>query len=543
MLSLLIRVRLASILNAARAQVRRSPWLAAGLAVAGVGLFAGVLVGFTFLFRLAAAMSLLSETLYQVFYFLFLFLLAGSTPFVAATLLLSSDYSLLFAAPIPARAVIAAKLLDAAVTNSLQFTVLGAPALVAAAIALDVGAVGWLLLLPLICLFVLVPALITALGLLLLMTLLGAARIRSAITALNGIMAAVACITIVLESPHLPVRPGGDAFASAAGDLAHTSPAAHAVCSAWFVDALAALSGAHAGAAVSLLPALLKIAALTVALWLTCLLTGERAISPANLSDEGARPVSAGPRGGPAPAGPVGALLAKDWRYLCRDSILLSQLGMPIILFAVPFILTLQDPSRKAYGETFYFASAIIGVILFMQTSILSLSSIGLESRAFWIVMSAPIDARRVIAAKFLFSTLCSAAVGIALTVIAALVFAPGLLPVLVEIGLVGVSAAALSGLGVGLSAAFPRFTYENPAHRVSAWALVLGFFASVGYVAVSGILFATAWLVALNLPPASEPTALYAGAAILYLAISAIAVAAPIRLGALRIEGYQWEH
>jgi hypothetical protein len=114
---------------------------------------------------------------------------------------------------------------------------------------------------------------------------------------------------------------------------------------------------------------------------------------------------------------------------------------------------------------------------------------------------------------------------------------------VLVEIGLVGVSAAALSGLGVGLSAAFPRFTYENPAHRVSAWALVLGFFASVGYVAVSGILFATAWLVALNLPPASEPTALYAGAAILYLAISAIAVAAPIRLGALRIEGYQWEH
>src|ERR1043165_4934554 len=124
MFFLLIKVRFASILNMGREQLRRSVWVSAGMALMGVGLFAAILIGFLFLFRVASEMSLLRETLYQVFYFLFLFLLAGSTPFVASTLLLSSDYSLLFSAPIPARSVVASKLLDAAVTNALQFTIL-----------------------------------------------------------------------------------------------------------------------------------------------------------------------------------------------------------------------------------------------------------------------------------------------------------------------------------------------------------------------------------------------------------------------------------
>src|SRR5450432_4268569 len=106
MFLLLIRIRLAGIGNIAAEQIRRSPLFAAGMTGLAVGLFGGVLLGFLFLFRLASSMSLLPATLYQVFYFLFLFLLAGSTPFVASTLLQSSDYNLLFTAPIPSRSVI-----------------------------------------------------------------------------------------------------------------------------------------------------------------------------------------------------------------------------------------------------------------------------------------------------------------------------------------------------------------------------------------------------------------------------------------------------
>jgi ABC-2 type transport system permease protein len=545
MFFLLIRVRLACIINVVRDQLRRSAWVAAGLALLGASLFASVLAGFLFLFHLASSLQLLQETGYQVFYFLFLFLLAGSTPFVASTLLHSSDYSLLFSAPIPARSVILAKLVDATVTNSLQFMVLGVPALVACAAALDVDVAGWLLLPILIALFVLIPALLTAFGLLLLLAMVGVARLRSAVTALNAVMAAVACITIVLESPHLPVRPGVDLLASSAGNVARSSPAAHMLPCAWFVDALAAMSNQHGAGSGEAITAVAKILALVVTLSALCLGLGGRLISAANLADESGLGGVSGDssRSTALVAGPAGALLAKDWRYLKRDSILLSQLGMPLILFTVPFILTVQDPSRKTYGETFYFASAIIGVILFMQTSILSLSSIGLESRAFWIVMTSPIGARALLQSKFLLSTIFSGAVGVTLTLIAAVLFGASVAAALIQAGFVIVSAAALSGLGVGLAAAFPRFVYENPAHRVSTWALILGFFATTGYMMLSGILFAVAWMVATNLPGDNGPGIAYGGATLLYLALSGCAALIPLTLGAHRIESYQWEH
>lgn len=544
MFLLLIKVRLAIVINVARLQIRRSFWLSAGLAVLGAALFCGVFFGFLFLFKLASAMSMLREAMYQVFYFLFLFLLAGSTPFVAATLLQSSDYSILFAAPIPPRSVVAAKLVDAAATNALQFMVLGVPALVAAAFALHVSQDRWLLLPVLIALFVLIPALITAMGLLLLMKVIGSARLRSAITALNAIMATVTCLTIVMESPYLTLRPAADHLATV-GAIGRSSAGAHIFPSAWFVDVLAGTGDLITAGGFPAMIALLKIVILVLALWSACVLLGVQLISATTMAEEGV--TTFGPIGSPTlsswPAGPVGALLRKDWQYLKRDSMLISQLGMPLILFAVPFILTLQDPSRRTHGEIFYFAGGITGVILFMQTSILSLSSLGLESRAYWIVLTSPIDASRLLLSKFLMSVSISASVGICLTLIAGLFFSATIEVLLVQCVIVIVSAAALSGLGVGLAAMFPRFVYENPAHRVSAWALILGFFASAGYVTVSGILFVVGWLVAINYPTGNGPVLVYGVASTLYLVMSVCAAYLPLMLGAKRIEGYQWEY
>src|SRR5437764_1106257 len=100
MFLLLIKIRIASLQNMAQEQLKRSAWIFVSMALLGICLFAAILFGFQFLFHLADEMSLLRETLYQVFYLLFLFLLAGSTPFVASTLLQSADYNLLFSAPI-----------------------------------------------------------------------------------------------------------------------------------------------------------------------------------------------------------------------------------------------------------------------------------------------------------------------------------------------------------------------------------------------------------------------------------------------------------
>jgi hypothetical protein len=133
--------------------------------------------------------------------------------------------------------------------------------------------------------------------------------------------------------------------------------------------------------------------------------------------------------------------------------------------------------------------------------------------------------------------------VGTSLALISGVLFGANLTAILIEIALIVMSSAALSGFGVGLAAAFPRFVYENPAHRVSAWALVLGFFASTAYVLLSGLLFGAGWLIATNLADSNLSMVVYVGVGLLYVVMSGLAVYWPVAFGARRIEGYQWEH
>src|SRR5258706_9110663 len=208
MFSLLVKVRLLSLWNVARYNATRHKLLSAGLVTAGLVMFALVFLGFLVFLELVRSEDETVELIYEIFYFLFLFLLAGAVPFVASTLFHSSDYLLLSASPVKPGAIVAAKLLDATVTNSLQFTVIGIPAISACAYGLHMNAVGWVVVPFIVLLFVLLPALITALLLLVSVSIFGMKRVRSAITAVNVIMAAVACLTIVSQTGKLRLHDG-----------------------------------------------------------------------------------------------------------------------------------------------------------------------------------------------------------------------------------------------------------------------------------------------------------------------------------------------
>src|SRR5579884_3825744 len=521
---LLMKIRLLSARNVVRDSLRRHPLLVTGLSLLGIGLFVLAYLVVFFVFAFAHDRNVLPETLYQVFYFLFLFLLAGAVPFVASTLLHSTDYTLLFSAPLPPRAVIAAKLLDATVTNSLQFTVIGLPAIVAGATVLG-------------------------LALLLALAVLGVQRLRSAITVLNAVMAAVICITIVLEAGHLPLRPG--MLDASLTSLTTSSATAHHAPSSWFSTALLAMARADLTGTLQAAGAFLGSGLVVFALFVGCLTLGERLLSAANVADE-----DSGGRALPAeavhaePTGwhrlfsmPVAAILLKDCKYLWRDSILLSQLAMPMILFLVPFLLLMQDTSSPLRDEMFGFAAAMTGVILFMQTSILSLSLIGMESRSFWLILTSPNTGSTPIWAKFILSSLVSCGIGVTLLLISALIFGVSAQSLLFILGLVLLCSMALCGLGVGISAALPRFIYDNPAHRVSAWALILGFFGSVGYLTATAILFLGAWLLALRLDGGQHARMIYSLSMTIFLALTGFVTFVPMVIGARRLEVYQWEH
>ena len=546
---LLMRTRLLSARNVVLETWRLRPVVGAALCLAGICLFGGMFVGFLLFFEFAARVGVLDETVYQAFYYLFMLLLAGAVPFVASTLLQSADYSLLFAAPIPPRTVIAAKLLDATVTNSLQFTVLGIPAIVACGAALNLPLLAWPVLIALILLFVLLPALLTAFALLLALAFLGMARLRAAITLINVLMGIIVCITFVLEARNLPFKFGG--AGGAAGQfqpsLDTRSLGAHIMPSAWFAHVVVELAKAGGGAAGRAFGLIVLVCGV---LFGACMALGGRLLSVSSVvSDSGQRGHIEGGAGDEArfwrrwTGASTAGMIVKDGKYIWRDTMLLSQLSVPLILFLVPYLIALQNPMMDGRTELFPFAAVIIGFILFIQTSIVSLSLLGMEAEGFWIVLNAPASRGRLLWAKWSVSTVLSGGMAEILCVVAGLTFHADAGWTVAVMGLCALCAAGLCALGVGISAALPRFLHDNPALRVSPWALIVSFFATSGYMLITLLLFAGAWLVGSGLGAKSPIGNLIALAFALHLLFTLLVIFAAMGIGARRLERYEWPH
>ena len=393
---------------------------------------------------------------------------------------------------------------------------------------------------------------------------MGLKRLRGVISVLNALMAVVVCFTIVLEASHLPFQSGAsglNAALSGSGvptEIASRSPAAHAAPSALFATLLLALGGAPPVNRPGGLAASAFVVLLVGGLYAVCVALGSRLLSAATVAEDesGLKPGGGGTNKEGANGAeklpwwqkrlspPVSALLIKDFHYLRRDSVLLSQLTMPMILYGVPFLLLLQG-SNNALGPdgAYAFCAIMTAIIVFMQTSILSLSSIGLEGRAFWMLRVAPNRTATMLWAKFWLCLLFTAGCGTVLTLFAGIVFRASYQLLLIQEGLVIGCCVGLCGLGVGLSAIFPRFVYENPAHRVSVWALILGFFGSVGYCMATAILFGLAWFFTTRFEVVSRPWLLYAVSGLLYVVMTLYVTWLLVTVGARRIEGYAWEH
>lgn len=549
MFLLLMRVRVQSAKNALLDSMRRHPLWTALLGVLGATLFAGVFWLFAALFGFAARIRALQEISCQVFYLLFLFLFAGAVPFIASTLLQSKDYSLLFHAPLRPRAIIAAKLIDATVTSSMQFMALGVPAIGACAYALKVSVLGWATLPVIVAQFALLPILFTALGLLLLLELLGMKRMRSAIALLNVVMGLFVCVIVLKQAQRLPLHHeafSGNLVAPPVIPQIPTSPIPRLMPSAWFVSLLRAL--AHPAATwASALSYFALITGINGGLFLLCIKLGERNISSASI-EEGETESASALQSKPGGKGwhrcfpsPVAGLIRKDLLTIQRDTVLLSQLAMPLLLIAVPFVLVLAGRDSDMREGFLPLSFTMIGVILFMQTSILSLSTIGIEGQSFWQCLASPNTGKQILYAKFVMSTLTTGGVGVLCTLYTLLVGRMEWHYALILPLFVMTCAGGLCGLGVGISAIFPRFICENPAQRVSAWALVVGFFGSVAYLIVTFVIMLGAWLYTEFVKP-EKAYLIWILAGILHLAFTAYAIFTSLALGAKRIEKYQWE-
>lgn len=575
----LVRARGRMLFNAVRSSSGRQRLVIGGLGMFGllfvgtVGALSAALMvlaqgGAPLRQGLAPHAAALAERAYE---YLFFFLLAGSVPFVAATLFQADDMPLLLTTPADVRAIVGAKLLDASAVNAAQSAALGLPVVVGIGWASGLSPGGWLWLGVATLLLATIPPLATALLLLAMARALGMRRVRVAVTLVSvGLGVAITCLAVVGASraaqgggldggqlraalrgdmPPRPLSPLPRPGEPGAGEGGAQGGVRALLPSAWAARMLEDTAGGRvlgAGGWAGLAALLASAAALAG----LCLPLGARVLA----SDAFLEPPDSGRVGGQARtpkgrawwargiASPVWGLLTKDARYLGRDLILLGQIGTAALLFLVPLLLRAVQGKGSA-GDSDLFGSlalGMLGLILYMVTSIVSLTSIGLEGRGAWLVLAAPVTRSAFVRAKWLGSfVLCAGLVG-ALTLAAWPLFQLSTAQVGAALLCLGPACFALSGLGVGLGGLFPRFVYENPAHRASVWALLLGFVLATVYLMLCGLAGAGALL----LPAQGLTSGRMAGAlaASVFVLLSLATGLVPVMLASRRLRDYEWE-
>ncbi len=551
-LRLLLRVRKQALCNSARFSSPTARRVGLGLFVGALGLFVCVFWAFASLLRAAHGQSPEAQAalIEQTHLWVFLFLLAGGVPFVSGVLLAPSDEALLLAnAPSSPAALVAARLIDAVVVASSQFVVLGVPLLFACAWALHIPFWAGPIVLFLVVLEITVPALLVALLLLGFARAFGVRRVKGAVAMANALLAVALCLlsvqAISRQSSHgISVA---TVAASARAAAQAQQPTVEALLpSAWAARSLFALANADGAEAAKNLTLLTATCAALIA---ACIVLGRRVlVGDLLLSDTNAR---SGKNGWetlierlPFVSPPLRGLLAKDARYVSRDLVLWSQIGTPLILFFVPFIIGAQISSGTSSGSStsdlLLLCAGVTLTIAYMETSILGLSALGLEGRGFWLVLSAPVSPGLLLRAKWTGAFVASLVFCVPLWIIAGLVYAAGLPLLVIGTAVLVVACAALCGLAVGISGIFPRFVYDNPAHRASVSALVWGFVFASGYVLFGGAFLGLSWFGAAQWP--EQRTTFWAIGVACFVVLSLAALFVPLLLARKRLEILAWE-
>ncbi|MBM3492705.1 MAG: hypothetical protein FJX72_00055 [Armatimonadetes bacterium] len=545
MLATLIHYRLLSAWNAARFTTPRQRLVSVGLLALSLVLALVVFVGFRLVMLVRGAGSLGQTLTYELVYGVFLFMLAGSVPFLAATLLHPGDLNLLGTAPVKPAHVVLLRLIEGTLAGAAQFAPIGAPAIAACGAGLGYAGMDWTAMLVIAALLVVLPATATATLLLMAVAALGPERVRGAVAGVNILLGSLVCLTAVSQVTGLRMQEGLAGLA--AGTANPSGPIPFAPPWSWIAEAMVALSR---GDSAGFWSAALRASALAIGLGGVAVFIGARFVATGRLAgaDQGPGPRRAQSQTHVTDArslyvgGPLAALVVKDMRYVLRDSLLLSQAGMPTILYLVPFVMAINPAFRASTSsdELFAFGILMVLAVLYMQASILSLSSVGLEGRAFWMVLASPARVRTALAAKWLVSWLLSALSGVAMVVLSGLAFGADMGTVVALSGAVAVSAAGLCGIGVGLAASLPRFTFENPAHRVSPLAIVIGFGLGVAYSGFAWTAFGATWYAGTHWP--AYATSIHAAGLSLIAVATAGAVALPLAAGAHRLASLEWE-
>ncbi len=192
------------------------------------------------------------------------------------------------------------------------------------------------------------------------------------------------------------------------------------------------------------------------------------------------------------------SMMVKDTLLFFRDTTQWSQL---LILAGLVFVYLLNIKSLPltsamlsnlpARGMLSYLNMAFMGFIIATVVARFGYPAVSFESKVVWVVRSLPIDFR-----NYLWTKMLMFYIPLQILVLGLMYLSNRILeiPRLAAIGSLAVMVLVtfgLTGLGVGLGAAYPRFKYENPAQIITGLGGLIFMVISLVYIGVVVILMA----------------------------------------------------
>ncbi|MFZ0994852.1 MAG: hypothetical protein WAO09_02560 [Candidatus Dormiibacterota bacterium] len=458
------------------------------------------------------------------------FTLVTSVSFAVASAYFARDIEWLLTVPISSRGTLAHRLASQLVLGVGVGSALLGPVLVAAA-----AVTGTLPLLP-IAVIGLVGLLATpvAVGLLLVVVavrIVPASRVRDGAAALVCLVGfGLAALDIAGHAQGQGLRWAGAVNSLGSGWLNSIwfppAWAARVVTMTWRGDAVGALGW---------LTPLLLLALLTGAavLWITGPLHRE-GWARAQLAPQQRRRPRASWRRVP----PMVALLRKDGRNLRRDPVQLSQLILPLSLFAVYLLAPLSGADSRTLFQNFPLWYGPLTTATFASLFVASgvgLRAVGSEGRQFWCLRSAPLGARDLLLGKLALPTLLAVGAGLVLMWAGEIRLHTPLPQMGFSAILLVLCVSGLTALATGLGAIWPRLDWSDPRRATGIWLSVVFLVLGSTYIATCMVAL-TVPLVITQLGSVSSDLAAIAACAL----CAGIAGALTLRLGygrLLRIE------
>ena len=183
----------------------------------------------------------------------------------------------------------------------------------------------------------------------------------------------------------------------------------------------------------------------------------------------------------------VRSIVAKDLKSFLRDPVQWSQFLIFFGLLGIYFLnlRTFAYEDRDLFWKNLIAQMNLLATSLTLATfaSRFIFPQLSLEGRRFWIVGMAPMEREKILFGKLALSFLCTLLISETLIGISSVMLrTPMALAVLHAVSLFGIC-LGLSGLSVGLGAIYPNFSEDNPSKIVSGFGGTLNLVLSLLFV------------------------------------------------------------